>query len=119
GNYIDSKNINQTDENSLIHMMVGRELKSLFPKQESKVDLNSDFLEVRNLERKGVFKNINFTLKKGEILGFAGLIGAGRSEVAETIFGMSNAIKGQIFIENKLVKIKSPSDAIKNKIAFV
>lgn len=119
GNYIDSKSINDVEENKLIHMMVGRELKQLFPKQESKVNEDREFLKVMNLSREGFFENISFTLKKGEILGFAGLIGAGRSEVVETIFGITKSTGGTIEIDNEFVKITKPTDAIKHNLAFV
>src|SRR5690606_17543837 len=76
-------------------------------------------LHVKNLSKKGVLNNINFELKKGEILGFAGLVGAGRSELMKCIFGLDSFDKGEIYINGKKIEIKNPTDAIHNKIAYV
>jgi len=76
-------------------------------------------LEVKNLSTKNFLENISFTLKKGEILGFAGLMGAGRTEVARAIFGADKIDEGQIFINGKEVKINKPEDAVKHGIAYL
>src|SRR6056297_308936 len=76
-------------------------------------------LEVKNLNVKGLLENINFDLKKGEILGFSGLVGAGRTELAETIIGIREKSSGEIFINGEKVIIDSPSKAVKNDIAYL
>ena len=75
--------------------------------------------EVSNLCRNGVFDNISFQVHAGEILGFSGLVGAGRSEIMNAIFGLDKLDSGQIFMDKQEIKVKSPQDAIKNKIALV
>lgn len=102
---------------SLIKLMVGRNLEEQFPKVETKV--GEEVLKVENLSKNGVFENINFNVKKGEILGVAGLVGAGRTEVMRVIFGADTKDNGDIYVNGKKVKIKSPRDAMNNKIAFL
>ena len=97
--------------------MVGREIGNKFPKIDIKK--GETLLEVKNLKRKGSFENINFTLRKGEILGVSGLMGAGRTEVMRSIFGIDPIDSGEVYLEGKQVNIKSPADAIKNKIGFI
>lgn len=117
GKWVDTKPIEELDNKKIISMMVGRELNQIFPKEF--VSINDTALEVKNLTKKGVFNNINFSVKKGEILGVAGLMGAGRSEVMNAIFGIDKIDSGEIFIDGKKVHIKSPRDAIRNKIGMV
>lgn len=117
GQYIGTKPAKEIDENTLIQMMVGREIKQVFHKE--KAELGEVILSVKNLSRKGKFHNVNFELRKGEILGIAGLMGAGRTEVIESIFGIDPPDTGEIYIKGKKVKIKNPQDAIKNKIALL
>jgi len=105
------------DVASLIKMMVGRELKDVYPKEI--VPITSEILRVENLSKKGKFEEISFSLKRGEILGVAGLVGAGRTELAEALFGFNPADKGRIIIDGKPVQIKKSADGIKNHIAFV
>jgi ABC-type sugar transport system ATPase subunit len=105
------------DENSLISMIVGYSLDDIYPERE--VQTGETMLEVRSLTRAPAFKNISFSVKKGEVLGFCGLIGAGRSEIARAIFGLDKPDSGEIFIDSKSVSIKSPSDAIALKIGMV
>jgi rhamnose transport system ATP-binding protein len=101
----------------VIRYMVGRELTALFPK--GKAEIGEVLLEVEHLTRKGVFEDISFQLRRGEILGFAGLVGAGRSEVARVIFGIDQADSGEMRIGNKLVHISSPKVAMRHGIAYV
>ncbi|WP_338826610.1 sugar ABC transporter ATP-binding protein [Neomoorella thermoacetica] len=117
GEYVDTDAIINLTKEKIIEMMVGRELKQLFPKKESQI--KDTILEVKNLSHKNKFRNISFSLRKGEILGIAGLMGAGRTEVMESIFGLRKLDEGEIIIKGKKVRIKSPEDAIKNKIAFL
>jgi inositol transport system ATP-binding protein len=117
GKYIGSDLAENLNDASLIKWMVGRELSEVYPKEDVKP--GDTILEVSNLSKQGKFQNISFSLRRGEILGFAGLVGAGRTEVVEAIFGFKPADSGEIKINGEVVKIKSPADGIKNKIAFV
>src|SRR5579884_966639 len=99
-----------TSEDVIRHM-VGRELTALFPKGEA--EIGDVLLDVRHLTRKGEFEDISFQLRRGEILGFAGLVGAGRTEVARVIFGIDRADAGEVRIGNKPVRISSPKAAMR------
>ena len=115
--YIITKNIDDINKEQLIHHMVGREVENLFPKKN--IELGEKIFEIDNLNLKNVFSNISFNIRKGEILGFAGLVGSGRSEIAESIFGINKYDSGTIKIDGKVVKITSPQQAIKLGIGFV
>lgn len=117
GQYISTKVTEETNVNELISLMVGRELTSYYHKIPHELGANA--LEVKNLTRKGVFNNINFNLRQGEILGFSGLVGAGRSEIMKSIFGLDCLDSGEIFIHGEKVTIKSPNDAMNFGIALV
>ena len=117
GQYVDSGLSSEYNENKLISQMVGREISNIFPKLET--EIGDVAIEVRNLTRHGVFENISFKVHRGEIYGLAGLIGAGRTEVARVIFGLDPFDSGEIFIEGKPVRIKNSTDAINNGIAMV
>jgi len=117
GQYINSVPAKETNQSELIKMMVGRELSQMFPKEE--VEIKDTLLKVENLSSEGIFEDVSFELHRGEILGVAGLIGAGRSEVMEGIFGVRPITKGKIYIDGTEVTIKTPRDAIRNKIAFL
>ena len=102
----------------LIEMMAGRAVSAVFPKHE--VPLGKIALEVRNLSSAAAgLKNISFTLRHGEILGVAGLVGSGRTELAETIFGLRPADSGEILLDGKNVHIGSPRDGIQAGLAYV
>ena len=100
-----------------IRHMVGRRLDALFPKEDAVI--GETVLEVSGLSRPGVFRDISFQLRSGEILGLFGLVGAGRSEVARAIFGIDHAASGVIRIGGMEVSIGSPADAMRHGIAFV
>jgi inositol transport system ATP-binding protein len=100
----------ELDRQKLITLMVGRELTHLFPKEE--VAIGEVVMSVRGLTRHGVIEDISFDLRRGEILGLAGLMGAGRTEVLEAVFGVTSVDAGEITINGKPVTIKSPADAI-------
>ena len=117
GKYITTEKIEDITKEKAISLMVGREINQLFPKEE--VEIGDVVLSVENLTSKGVFRDISFDLRKGEILGLAGLMGAGRTELVETIFGCRKYQSGSIKINGKEISIKSPVDAIKNKIALI
>jgi inositol transport system ATP-binding protein len=117
GHCIDTKLVTQVNLQVLISMMVGRDLKDMFVKQETKI--GSVLIEVKNFSKKGVFQDINFKVHRGEILGVAGLMGAGRTEVMEAIFGGTSKSQGEIILAQKKVNFSKPLDAIKHKIALV
>lgn len=110
GTFVGMKTASELDKNSLIAMMVGRELTNFFPKID--VPIGDVKMEVKNLTLPGKFEDVSFEVRKGEILGIAGLMGSGRTEVVESIFGVYPPESGQIFIDGKEVKIKQPMDAI-------
>jgi len=101
----------------VIYLMVNRPLSEMFQKEEVKTE--EAILEVKNLYKKGVIKNTSFKLYKGEILGVAGLVGAGRTEMVRLIFGADKKDKGEIYLEGKKVEINTPADAVKLGIGLV
>ncbi|WP_273319974.1 sugar ABC transporter ATP-binding protein [Vallitalea guaymasensis] len=117
GSYIDTKNMNEVTIDKIINMMVGRELYVSAPEEITHSD--EVVLEVNNLNQGNKVKDVSFKLKKGEILGFAGLMGAGRTEVARAIFGADKRDSGEILLNNKKIQIKSPKDAVKNGIGYL
>lgn len=104
-------------KDELITMMVGRELKDLY--KRTPCFAGNIILEVKNLERKNVLNNISFDLRKGEILGFSGLVGSGRTELMRSIFGIDNFDSGEIILDGKKLSIECPADAMKNGLALV
>ncbi|HMN26624.1 MAG TPA: sugar ABC transporter ATP-binding protein, partial [Caldilineaceae bacterium] len=117
GKHIATVPATQTDKNGLIAMMVGRELTSIFPKEDAPI--GETILSVRNLTRKGIIHDVSFDLRRGEILGLAGLMGAGRTEVIEGVFGIKKIDAGEIIIKGQKVRINSPSDAIQHGLALL
>ena len=101
----------------IIKLMVGREITQMFPKQI--VPIGDVTLSVRNLSLEGRFRDVSFDLRKGEILGLAGLVGSGRSNVAETLFGVSPATSGTISIDGKPIDIRNPGIAMDAGMAFL
>ena len=117
GQMISTHPIELVDRDVMISEMVGRKIDNIYPTVEKKI--GEPVLEVRNLKRQGIFHNISFHLKKGEILGIAGMVGAGRTEVVTSIFGIDKYQSGEIFLNGKKVDIYSPKSAIQNHIALV
>jgi len=107
----------QTNKGQMIAMMVGRELTELFPKEVAPI--GEIVLSVRNLTRNGIVEDVSFDLRRGEILGIAGLMGAGRTTVIESIFGIHKVDAGEIIIKGKKTQINSPADAIRNGLALL
>jgi len=101
----------------IIRLMVGREITQMFPKET--VPIGDVALSVRNLSLAGRFRDISFDLRKGEILGFAGLVGSGRSNVAETLFGVTPATSGTIAIDGREIAIRNPGTAMDAGMAFL
>ncbi|MDY3737969.1 MAG: sugar ABC transporter ATP-binding protein [Peptoniphilaceae bacterium] len=119
GEYVGTVDTKNTTRGQLIKMMVGREVDEK-PKEKSMVREGAPVvLEVKNLNYKDKIKDVSFKLRKGEILGFAGLMGAGRTEVARAIFGADPLESGEIYVNGKKVEIKNTEDAVKNSIGYL
>ncbi|NPV81143.1 MAG: sugar ABC transporter ATP-binding protein [Firmicutes bacterium] len=118
GRYIGTVNTQDATIDKIISMMVGREIYAT-----SRADLESGgqevVLEVRNLNRGRVIKDVSFRLRKGEILGFAGLMGAGRTEVARAVFGADPIDSGEVYVRGRKIDIKSPRDAVRHGIGYL
>lgn len=117
GEYIGTEDTAQLSTDNLIKMMVGRNIDDMFPK--TPCDIGEVYLEVKNLTHKKYFEDVSFTVRKGEIFGISGLVGSGRTEIIESIFGIRNYDSGDIFINGEKVEIRSPIDAIEKKMAFL
>ncbi|MEO5323351.1 sugar ABC transporter ATP-binding protein [Mesorhizobium sp. CC13] len=117
GKYIATKASTEVTRDDIIRMMVGREITQMFPKEE--VPIGDVVLSVKGLTLKGVFQDVSFDVRSGEILGIAGLVGSGRSNIAETVFGVTPADAGTIELFGKAVRIDSPSTAMKHGMAFL
>ena len=117
GEYIGTEATVDMPQEKIISMMVGRELQNLYTKNEH--IQGEKALEVKNLSVSNVLKNINLTLYKGEILGLAGLVGAGRTELAKAIFGLLKPDSGDIFVNGQKCKIASPTDALGHGLALI
>jgi ABC-type sugar transport system ATPase subunit len=117
GKFIASKLSSEVTRDDIIRMMVGREITQMFPKLT--VPIGDVVLSVKNLTLNGVFKDVSFDVRAGEIFGIAGLVGSGRSNIAETIFGVTPLDAGTISIRGKEVKIRSTSAAMANGMAFL
>ncbi len=117
GEQIEIEDTQLMDEHQMATSMVGRELSQIFPKKNQPSP--ETVLKVENLCVKGILEDIGFDLKKGEILGFSGLVGAGRTELAETLMGIRKKLSGKLFIHGKEVHIKNPSDAVKHHFAYL
>ena len=117
GRFIASDIIENLNKNTLISMMVGQKLDKMFPKE--KAVISNVAFSVKNLSCGHLFSDISFDVKKGEILGIAGLMGAGRSEIIETIFGIRKKTSGDLFLNGEKIVIEHPKDAVARKMAFL
>ena len=117
GKLISTQKAEELNSQTLIKLMVGREISELFP--STNLEIGQTLISVNNLGRKNVFSEVNFEVKAGEVLGLAGLVGAGRSEIARAIAGLDKIDTGTIEIEGIETQIESPSDAIRLGIGFV
>ena len=118
GEIVAHKVTRETGIPEILRLMVGRPMESLFAK-EVKHELGAPLLEVKNLSRAGEFSNINFQVRAGEIVGLAGLVGAGRTEVARALFGITSADSGEVVVNGKVTRIKTPRAAMKQGLALV
>ncbi|MEI6913911.1 MAG: sugar ABC transporter ATP-binding protein, partial [Armatimonadota bacterium] len=117
GHVVGTKPVGELDRESIIQMMVGREIKQQIPKEIT--EPGSVVLELKNVTRKGVIENISFQVRAGEVVGLAGLVGAGRTEVARVIFGADPYDSGEIYLNGNILKVKGPRDAIRSRIGLV
>jgi inositol transport system ATP-binding protein len=117
GKVVGTEAAGDLDRDSLIKMMVGREITAMFPKRAAAV--GDVVLSVRGFSRAGKYQDISFDLRAGEILGFAGLMGSGRSEVLEAVFGITRKDSGEVLVKGRMVNIRSPADAIRLRMGFL
>jgi len=117
GKTVDTKKISETSFEDVVKKMVGRELKDRFPSRP--LEVGDVALEVKNLTKKGAFEDISFSIKAGEIIGFSGLMGAGRTEMMRAIFGLDAKDSGEVLIGGKQIRIDVPSQAVAQGIGFV
>lgn len=117
GSYVGTKDISKTDMNDIVKMMIGREIGDRYPTRD--FIIKDELFRVEGLTKKGVFENITFSVNAGEVLGVSGLMGAGRTEIMQAIFGNLPYEEGSIFIENKKCRISNPEQAINQGIGFI
>lgn len=117
GSYIGVKNIPETNMNEIVKMMIGREIGERYPSRDVKI--GKEVLKVKGLTRKGTFHDVSFSVRAGEVLGVSGLMGAGRTEIMQAIFGNLSYESGTIEIDGKEVKISNPRQAMEHGIGFI
>lgn len=117
GSYIGTEKISDVDMNDVVKMMIGREIGERYPARESKI--GDVIFEVKDLNCPGTFENVSFQVHAGEVLGVSGLMGAGRTEIMQAIFGNMPHVTGNIYLEGKEIKNKNPEQAIANGIGFI
>jgi ribose transport system ATP-binding protein len=117
GTYVDTKPVGEVTKDSLITMMVGREMSDIY--NIKRQEPGEEVLRVENFSDSSHFEHINFTVHKGEILGFVGLVGAGRSEIMRALCGVERRLTGDVYVKGKKVNIKNPSDAMHHGICFL
>lgn len=117
GTFVNTWPAKDINNDILIKSMVGRELKEIFPKEE--VPVTDTLLEIKNFTLRGKFEDISFTVRKGEIFGIAGLVGAGRTELMHALFGLGEKAQGEVIFDGKRLDIRKPGQAISQGIAYV
>jgi ribose transport system ATP-binding protein len=117
GKTVDTKVISETNFDDVVRKMVGRELTDRFPERNPSV--GKTMLEVKNATRNGVFENVSFSVKSGEVVGVSGLMGAGRTEIMRALFGLDKLDSGEIWLDGKKAAIKNPYEAVKYGIGFI
>lgn len=117
GSYIDTKYIKDINMDDIVQMMIGRTIGERFPKRD--VQMGKEVIRVEGLTSGKLFKNVNFSVRAGEVLGVSGLMGAGRTEIMQAIFGNIPVESGKIYIDGKEVTIKNPRQAIAAGIGFI
>ncbi len=117
GKTVDTKAVPDTNFDEVVRKMVGRELTDRFPKRTSSP--GETVLEVKGLTKKGAFHDVNFSVRSGEIVGFSGLMGAGRTEIMRALFGLDSFDSGEIWLKGKKVTINTPDQAVKAGLGFI
>jgi len=117
GKYIGTEDAKTVTRDDIIRMMVGRELTQMFPKEDARI--GETVLSVRDLSLGSIFRDVSFDLRAGEILGLAGLVGSGRSNIAETLFGVTPATSGTIELFGQRVEVANPGVAMRHGMAFL
>lgn len=117
GEFISEEPIESVTQQQLVAAMVGREITNIFPKRE--IPIGDTVLEVKNLTKKGKYDDVSFELRRGEILGMSGLVGAGRTEVCMSIFGAMQFDSGEVILNGEKIKCKTPADGMKKRIAYL
>jgi ABC-type sugar transport system ATPase subunit/ribose/xylose/arabinose/galactoside ABC-type transport system permease subunit len=117
GSHIETRRADDLTPSETVRLMVGRDMSQLYPDREAAI--GGVILDVESLTRAGEYEDISFNLRAGEIVGFGGLVGAGRTEIARTLFGINTADSGQIRIDGHTVSFSSPGDAMRHGVAYV
>jgi len=117
GKVVETKPTSELTEEELVNLMVGREIGNLYPKPEA--EIGEVLLRVEGISREGVLKDCSFEVRSGEILGFAGLVGAGRTELARAVFGADPVDSGRVELEGREIQVKSPQAAIAAGIGYL
>ena len=117
GKNVGTMSTNEATVNDIIKLMIGKDIQNLYPKKG--VNLGENVLELRNLTYENKFRDVNFVVHEGEILGITGLVGAGKTEIAQAVFGINADYKGEILLKGKLIKKNNPSYAKKMGLALV
>jgi ABC-type sugar transport system ATPase subunit len=115
---VSTQSISSLDEGELVRLMIGRQLEQYFP-EHVQVTPREELLRVERLSRPGRFQDVSFSLRAGEVLGFAGLVGAGRSELAQALFGLDPEMTGSIYVRGSRARIRNPRDAMALGLGFV
>ena len=117
GKSVDTKAVSESNYDEVVRKMVGREITDYYPEKTN--EIKDTIFEAKNLESNGVFKNINFHVREGEILGFSGLMGSGRTEIMRAVFGLDPFDSGEIILKGEKLNIKGPKDSISKGIGFI
>src|SRR4029077_20808941 len=117
GRHIETRPASELPQGEIIRLMVGRSLDALFPKEEA--EIGDVVLKVTGLTRRGIFADVSFELRRGEIVGLAGFVGAGRTEVARSIFGVDSLDGGRVEIEGRPFRPRSPRAALRRGLAYL
>ena len=117
GHKIDTKKVSDTTPDELITLIAGRNMENLYPVKDAQI--GDVVFEAHDLCEEGVFENISFSVRQGEIVGFAGLVGAGRTEIMSGIFGIDQIDSGEMYLNGKKITVRTPSEAIKQGIGMV
>lgn len=117
GEYVGTRNISETDMNDIVKMMIGREIGERYPTRD--FTIGKELFRIEGLTKKGIFDNISFSVHSGEVLGISGLMGAGRTEIMQAIFGNLPYDEGNLYIENQKCQINNPIQAINLGIGFI